>query len=233
MIALITSTIYPLETYSYFNGNERYEQTITTIKELVKKGFKDIYMFDNSKILLDSNSIKSDSKHDVQIFHSSQYSFKNKGLNEALLILNNIHNLPDNTSIFKISGRYFPTLSFNVPEIQDFAGKEFLGKGYNFLDRSGTFSTRAYCSINKRVLEEMLVLCVDEMISYSKGINGLRSAINSICASFTSKIGTEYQISIEQAFARILKSKRNYHLVNNLNIQGLLAGSKYLELISE
>jgi len=103
MIALITSTLIPTTVYSVYDPDERLYQTINTIQKLRGAGFSDIYFFDNSINEIDRSALIK-AHQSIKIFQSPQYSFKNKGLNEALLILNNSHHLPKNTPIFKIPG---------------------------------------------------------------------------------------------------------------------------------
>jgi hypothetical protein len=113
MIAVITSTVQTGNTHSFFSNNERLIQTLNTIDKLEYAGFEHLLLFDNSLTDIDKNKIAGSSKI-LTVFHSSQYSFTNKGLNEAHLLLNNLHNIPANTPIFKISGRYSPSPEFKL-----------------------------------------------------------------------------------------------------------------------
>jgi len=233
MIALVTSTLRP-GLYSYFSEDERYLQTINTIKRLKVKGFDKIFLFDNSNSKINIDKIKKDTFQNLNIFHTPQYNFTNKGLNEALLILNNLHNLPDDKQIFKISGRYYPTEHFQRSDLQTRIGEaEILGIAYNFERKISFFSTRSYLVRNREVLEALLKLSVEEMISYSKGIHGIKSFWSCIKSINKAKLGTEYQLSLEQAFSKILKVKSNYALVEKMNIEGFIAGSGHLDLIEE
>ncbi len=232
MIALITSTIIPNNDSSLYNPTERLGQTINTIRKLREANFSDIYLFDNSIKEIDIVSLTNE--YDlVKIFHSPQYTFENKGLNEALLILNNWHNLPSDIPIFKISGRYYPASSFSK-DISSFnEEKEFIGVGYNFTSNVAGFSTKAYFVKNKDALATVLVQAIEDMVSYSKGIHGVKSAFNAIKEIFKPYLGTHYQLSIEQSFARILKQKNNYILVDKMSIEGLEATSSKWSLFSE
>ena len=119
MIALITSTLRPTSIQSFFSNEERYEQTLVTIRKLAEKGFKEIYLIDNSLDAIDVPKLIADSGMNLQVHHTPQYSFANKGLNEALLLLNNLHHLPASTHIFKISARYYPCLLYTSPSPRD------------------------------------------------------------------------------------------------------------------
>lgn len=231
MIALITSTLYPSKSsYSFFGEKERYEQTIKTLTSIHRNGFKGIYLLDNSIYKPDSTKIEADCGFKINTVYNNQYAFPNKGLNEALLILNNIHILPENEPIFKISGRYYPTEKFDLDVYKTLTEPDIIGIGSYFNKKKSFFSTRAYFVKDKRKLEEILVLAIEEMISYSKGIHGIKTLFE---AFFANSLGTKFQLSLEQAYARILKRKKNFKLVDKINIEGYIAGSNYIDLISE
>ena len=127
MISIVTSTVIP-KAYSYFSVEERYLQTIKTLKVLIAKGFNEIYLLDNSIVNLDTYRILKDTSNKVKIFQNLQYCFENKGLNEALLILNILSKIPDNETIFKISGRYYPTDQFDAEDLSNKLGnKDIVG----------------------------------------------------------------------------------------------------------
>lgn len=206
------------------------EQTLLTIKRLDEVGFKQIYLFDNSFSAIDEIRLKKASDK-LHVFCSQQYTFKNKGLNEALLILNNIHHLISDQPVFKISGRYYPSEEYQIPV--DAMQTEIKGIGYEFNSHMPSFNTRAYYVKNSKVLEQLMVLAVEEMIAYSRGVNGLRGLVKVIKRIILAEIGVPFQLSLEQAIGRILKAKKNYHLVNKLYIEGYIAGSDFKEFISE
>lgn len=230
MISIVTSTLKPIK-YSLFTNQERLKQTLHTLERLTEIGFDEIYLLDNSPIPTSELGIQPFGN--VKVVHKSQYSFNNKSLNEALLILNNLSVIPDNTPIFKISARYFPNKNFDITNNIHLIQKEFVGVGYTFEKATSAFSTRAYFVRDKSVLETTLVLAIEEMISYSKGIHGLKSMLQAFYSYFKTHIGVNYQLSLEQSFARILKSKRNFHLLKRINVEGYLAGSGYNDFISE
>lgn len=233
MIALITSTIVP-ETYSFFSIEERYQQTIDTIGNLAKVGFENIYLVDNSVSEIDYERLNSSVAINIQLIHSPQYNFTNKGLNEALLILNNLSKLPDDQPIFKISGRYLPTEEFNITNLlAELRDKEILGVGNISKNSNSYFNTRAYLVASKKTLASILELAVEEMIAYGNGIHGFSGWLNLFKKALKLQIGTPFQISIESAFANILRAKTNYKLVEKINIEGFVAGSKVLTFISE
>ncbi|AMQ01249.1 hypothetical protein AY601_4406 [Pedobacter cryoconitis] len=233
MIALITSTLRPTDkTHSFFKEEERYTQTLETIRKLSGKGFSEIYIFDNSSKKINGEQLIQDSGCKLFFIQNCQYTFRNKGLNEALLILNSLNHLPPDRPIFKISARYYPTDQFNT-ERMNLVTTDFIGKGYSFDKRGGLFSTRGYIVKDKELLERMLVLCIEDMMSYSKGIYGLSSLINHLKSIFVLQTGSPFQISMEHAFARILKTHFSYQLLENIGIEGYIAGAGQKELITE
>jgi hypothetical protein len=232
MIALITSTIHPTNAHSIYSPAERFTQTINTINKLVEAGFKDIYLLDNS--IQPINTTELYNAYDkIKIFQSPQFTFEYKGMNEALLILNNIHHLPPDVPILKISGRYYPSPTFSINAFNDYPGKDFIGKGYNFNKRMPGFSTKAYFVKNVTLLTEILVLSVEEMGSYSKGIHGLESLIQAIKQAVKPQLGISYQLSMEQSFARIIKAKYNYQLLDKMHIEGFEATAEEKRTFAE
>jgi hypothetical protein len=231
MVALITSTLIPFNSHSFFSKEERLKQTLITIEKLYDAGFKDIFLIDNSVEDISCYNVPQQFKS-IHLHHCPQYTFGNKGLNEALLILNNIHLLPAEVPVFKISSRYYPTAEFKQESFENFQHAAFMGVG-QFNNKTPWFSTRAYYVKNKMLLESTLILAIEEMISYSKSINGVRSFYESLKSYFYPYLGTKYQISLEQAFGRILQKNNNFSLLNKINIEGYIAGSDHLEYITE
>lgn len=233
MISLVTSTIIP-SAYSYFSPAERYTQTLHTLNSLAERGFDEIYVFDNSVGELEVEGFLNSGDQKVKLFQNKQYSFENKGLNEALLILNLISNLPENIPIFKISGRYYLTEKFNkINLLEKLGDKEILGICENLHRNIPYFSTRSYLIKNKKVLKEMLIFSIEEMIGYGRDAHTFSGLVKKIFSYFKPKIGTPFQLSLEHAFARIIKHKNNYVLVNAMNIEGYVAGSSHQDFVSE
>jgi hypothetical protein len=192
-----------------------------------------VYLFDNSVNTVNLELLSNTFKH-LKVFNTPQYTFENKGLNEALLILNNIHVLPANTPIFKISGRYHPNKNFDLSTHMPYPTNiDLIGVGLFFGSKKAHFSTRAYFIKNKSILESVLNLAIQEMLSYAKGIHGVKSFLLAIKNLFTPYVGTPYQLSLEQAFARIAYNNKRYLLVNSINIEGLIAGVNKEEFVSE
>jgi hypothetical protein len=233
MIALITSTLKPSKIYSAFSDDERYQQTIYTANTLFSKGFTDVILIDNSANFINLDKLKQDSNQQLKAYHTPQYSFNNKGLNEALLILNHIDKLPESKPVFKISGRYYPNENFTIKDLTSFGKYDFVGVGEGFDQRIPYFSTRAYLVKNKQVLEQILVLAIEEMLSYHKGVYGLDSLFKLIKSFFVKTLGASYQLSLEQAFAIILKKQENFMLLKKINIGGFVAGFNQQTYISE
>lgn len=226
--------MYPNTVHSFFSAADRVEQTRSALGKLVSLGFQRILLFDNSD-LIDENRLRElfTDFPEVEPYHHRQYQFRNKGISEALLLLNNMHHLPDGVPIFKISGRYAPNEEFKPMDSGLLEKYEVIGIGENFDKKTSSFNTRAYYVKNKAILTEMLVLAIEEILSYAKGIHGLRSLCNAMLAYYRPAIGISYQLSLEQAFARILKYKKNYLLLSRMNIEGYVAGSRQRDFIKE
>ncbi len=232
MVAVISSTLIPQKVYSLYSADERLTQTVTTIEKLKEFGFEKIYLFDNSIQPINTERLKQ-ADGNIFIHQTPQYSFENKGLNEALLLLNNIHLIPTDTPIFKISGRYFPNPGFSKNTFLKHPDKDFIGIGYNFNKRICNFSTKAYFVKNASVLQNTLHLAVEDMIAYSKGIHGIKSIVNSVYDAFVPQPGTNFQLSLEQSFARIIKKKYTYELLTEMHIGGFEAGITVKKKFSE
>lgn len=232
MIALVTSTLAPFNAHSFFTVQDRLAQTLHTIEKLYDTGFQDIILIDNSVNDTEVMTVQQRFTN-LKVYHQPQYTFVNKGLNEALLILNNMPVLPADTAIFKISGRYYPAQHFISENFDNYYETDFIGIGHNFSTQAPWFTTRAYYVKNKTILEAALITSIEEMLSYSKGIHGLRSLYQSFKSIFKPGVGITYQLSLETALARVLKQHYNFHLADKINIEGYLAGSNQLEFISE
>ena len=144
------------------------------------------------------------------------------------MILNNIDELPDYSPIFKISGRYFPNNGFDINKFKS-SQSDFTGKIHGDM-----VSTRAYGVASKAVWEKLLVLAVEDMISYFKGARGLRGTWNNLMLFVgKEKPGVSQTIAIERAFARIIKKYYSHNFIEALGIEGAVAGSSALEVIKE
>jgi hypothetical protein len=234
MIAIVTSTIKPTQgddpSRSLYTFKQRLEQTKHTLTRLKQCGFKSIYLLDNSPSL-DASTLQSllNDIADVKVYHLLQYQFKNKGINELLMLLFITELLPKSETIFKISGRYYPTETFDKPHFTDFAAKAY---GYN--TSKGTISTRGYWIKDADTMHCFLKSCLDEVYTYPARIVGLRSLYNKLGQRLFNKPFTPVNISIEFAAANVLK-RSNYKvtLLNTVNIEGLVAGADKLEKITE
>ncbi len=233
MIAIISSCINPktmkARTRSFFSLAERELQTIQTLDQLKKVGFKQIILVDNSDHY-DFSRLKS-SIENVKVIHLKQYQFENKSINEILMILSILDEIPIGSKIFKISGRYFPRDDFKLDIIENI---DFKIKGFDFQSRRPVISTRAYFVRNKEVYEAFLLSCLNEIYSYPYRIVGLRSLWIFIKDFFKPRLRTISTISIEFAAARVLKNgKFKFELTNDLNIEGQIAGLETKEFIKE
>ena len=235
MIAVITSTIKPSagdgqDIKSYYSYEERLVQTRATLSGLQSNGFDDLFLVDNSPFLnhIQLKELLSDFPQ-VKLFHIHQYQFVNKGVNELLMLLFIVKYLPAGENIFKISGRYYPTQLFRKPGFKDIAFK-----GYDFKNKTGTISTRAYWIKDAITFEGFLLKYLNEVFAYPERIVGARSLLKKFNKLFLKKMGESLNISIEFAAANVLKTgPYNITELDMINIEGLVAGASYKEKITE
>lgn len=233
MIAIVTSCIHPKEfsnfTRSYFSLPEREEQTIQTLIRLKEVGFKHIILADNS-FDYDFSRLGS-ALEGVQVVHLKQYQFANKSINEILILLSVIDQIPDHMPIFKISGRYFPSENFKF-SLSD--GFDFAVKGFEFDTKNAVITTRGYFVRNKVLYEDFLLYCLNEIYSYPYRIVGIRSFLRFITEFLKPSLKKISTISVEFAAARTLKNGNfKYELIDTLHIEGQIAGLESKELIKE
>jgi hypothetical protein len=234
MIAVVSSTIKPREESgqkrSFYSFEMRLNQTRQTLTRLQECGFSTIYLVDNSpsldqhalqKMLTDFSSVK--------VYHILQYQFTNKGINELLMLLFIAEHLTPNEPIFKISGRYYPTPSFVIPHFTDFAIK-----GYDYVSKKGTISTRGYWVKDAKTMQYFLQCCLTEVFTYPQRIVGIRSLLNNTAQMIFKRPFTPVNTSIEFAAANILK-KGKYEVtqLSGIGIEGLVAGAVQHEKITE
>lgn len=233
MIAIVTSCIHPIQQDNLIVSSvsipEREIQTIKSLIELKKIGFRKIILLDNSVSTYDYAKIKC-STDDLQIISFRQYQFKNKGINELLMLLAVLEEIPDDELIFKISGRYYPTTGFSTAFNSSY---DFKIKAYNYHHRTGSISTRAYFVKNKVIYKEFLLKVLNEIFLYPQRIVGMRSLFAQISAILKPN-SPKLNISIEFAGARILKKNRyKVELAEKIGIEGIIAGANKYELIQE
>jgi hypothetical protein len=166
---------------SKYNTNERYEQTLNTIKS-IRDHVKDSYIIlcenspiNNQQKLELSNVVdKFISVYDGEIYDNNiefiPYNHKNKSAGELYQILNiisYIENLKYDL-FFKISGRYFLLDDFNI--------ETFLNGKINFrefkYDKYSCYSTVMYSFYKKHenLLKNYLYTIKDSLINGSKNI---------------------------------------------------------------
>jgi hypothetical protein len=235
MIALITSCIDPFNRLdqsvkSFIGTEERFEQTINTIKKLEGLPFRQLYLLDNSPVF-DFSRLSGRVDGELAIRQIKQYQFANKGINELLLLLAVVDELPANEPLFKISGRYFPNGHF-ICEIGK--GYDFKVRPYDFSSRTGTISTRGYWVANKTIYKEFLLKCLNEAFIYPQRMVGLRSVWQSVKQVLKPEIPVQPFTAIEFAAARVLKnSSHKVQFTDEMGIEGIIAGFGERKLIRE
>lgn len=224
MIAVITSTSIinkPLDWDKDYlvNTDVRISQTQATIASLKKIGINDIYLFDNSG--LEHREYLSTMYKDVKLFVQDQYSFKNKGLSEIHLLLNNLSSLPSDTQICKISGRY---LISNAEGFWENAN-ELNSHDFVALKENKGIKTRMYLVKSKLVWEDLLISMLNRCYHRQYAITGIRSLV----AYWKRRINYSYNsetpfLVIEGAFYEIVKlSKAKIKYVDKIHLKGNLA----------
>lgn len=224
MIAIVTSTIFPqpaTATAVYrgtIKGEERLKQTIETISSLAKNGFDKIFVFDNSHVQLDQQTIALLSPATVLTFN--MFQFKNKGLTELYMLLAGLKSIADDVPIFKISGRY----QLNQIAAQGDGNWDFMGK---YSKATKTISTRAYYFKDKSIYEKVLLLALNYIYAYQHKVVGpkslwkvLKNAIN----PDLDKLYYESSISIERGMGEAINNLNlNVVTLDQLNIAGVSA----------
>ena len=229
MIAIITSTLQPAKGKSYFSFEDRVLQTKESLLKLQGAGFHQVFLIDNSDTLdqYQVEQLLADFPF-VEKFHCRQYQFENKGINELLMLLALCREIPSETPVFKISGRYYPNEHFSQPDFKDVAVK-----GEHFYNRTGIISTRAYWVKNKDLLKEILLKTLDVIYTYNHEVTDLKALFK----AFLKLVGLKtipLNLSIEFAMATALKAG-NYHILflNPIGLEGYIAGGDHLHQIKE
>lgn len=235
MIAIVTSCINPVIAIdnalrSHISLKEREEQTVKGLIKLIETGFKQIIIVDNSAQAYDFSTIKALSNN-ISVIQLKQFQFQNKGINELLMLLTVLDELPEDETIFKISARYLPNHNF-ICELS--SSDDFKIKGYNFEQKRGTISTRAYFVKNKTIYKDFLLQTLNEVFLYPQRIVGIRSLVNLFSSIFRPQFTPLFNTSIEFAGARVLKnSKYRIKSVDRIGVEGLVAGSDLNSIIEE
>ena len=231
MVVLITSTIKPVNR-SFFDYETRLKQTMQTLASLHQKA-ENIFIVDNSPNIDQAELERILSAYPlVKKIHVKQFQFNNKGINEILMLLTLCDQLPASTPVFKISGRYTysnPILEFDMSN--DF---DFIGRGYDFNSKYATVSTRAYYVKNVSILRTLLLDTLTNIFTYPEKVVGVKSLFNVINKALFNKDYIKVNTSVEFAMVLAIKSnKLKIKLLDNLGIEGYIAGSDKLELLSE
>lgn len=233
MIAIVTSCIKPIKTVSnsirsFVEIQDRISQTQETIKSLINKGFKSIILVDNS---IGYNFEDFKNYKELKIINVSQFQFHNKGINELLMLLTIIDKLPESQKIFKISGRYKVNEQFEANIADEY---DFKCKAYDFKSKNGCISTRGYFVKSKDIYQTFLLECLNEVYNYHLRIVGLGSFLNYIKQLIKPVMKNNINLPIEFAAARVLKfGKLNYQLVENIGVEGEIAGIQNKTFIKE
>jgi len=229
LIAVITSTIFPpnlgpQEVRSVFSSEERLEQTQATIQSLLKCGYTQIFLLDNSGKYWVQETVNKLHPAKVILFHHHQ--FKNKGISESLMLIDALEYLPDNTPILKISGRYKLERYLNIDgNAFDLSAKFYTHKFKYFTTRS-TMATRCYLVKDKITYHTYLSALLEEMYSYSSKIVGIGSLKRFFTNQFFPR-ENKYEffdpaLSVEAASIRVIKKLSfKVHKIEKVGLSGL------------
>lgn len=226
MIGLISSTISPSELASHdgartnLDPQTRLVQTIESVASLVKLGFTSIIVADNSANPLSEGDAALLAPATVMRFQ--HFPYRNKGIAEAFLLLAATQNLPANTPLMKLSGRYRASRNLAAQlETEDFIGR---------FGRSGRFedvSTRAYATRDVDFFRRFISGALDEMYAAPWRVVGPRSLLALTRRVLRPKSDTypysDPKTSLELACARWLaRTSSRIRRVEELGVEGVM-----------
>lgn len=227
---LITSTIFPPPSRdpsivrTIYSSEERLIHTKSTIASLQKLGYQKLWLLDNS-----GNKYKSELQKNldsVNINCFDHYQFNNKGISEAVLLLEGLKFLPDDRPVLKISGRYslHKALAFD-PIHYDIAAKITKSEGHVF--RRQDMSTRCYAVKNPRIFDLYMRKVLQEIFGYSSRIVGIRSLgrllINQLLPAYSKYEFFEPTLRMEFAgISAINNARLKLQRIQTLGLSGYL-----------
>jgi hypothetical protein len=178
MIAVISSCLAPSPEPGHDGARTnipvetRLAQTRESIASLVRLGFSEIHLADNSAVPPSPDAIAKLAP--ARVVHFAHFPYRNKGIAEARLLLALSTSRPPARPVMKLSGRYRASLNLcESLDGADFAGL-FSGRG-----RPGSsVSTRAYVVRDRSVFENLLRGSLDELYAAPWRVVGPRSLLS-------------------------------------------------------
>jgi len=208
----------------------RLGQTRESIASLVRLGFDEIYLADNSEHAPSAAVI--DQLAPARVFHFGHFPHRNKGVAEAYLLLALAPQLPAGRPIMKLSGRYRAAMNLCAK----LEGNELVGL-FNRSDNGTALSTRGYAVSGRDFLQRLLLGTLDELYASPWRVVGPRSlfslARRVLAPGSDTYPYSDPRSSIEMCAARWLARHRvPVTRLDKIGIEGLL-GSWINPLISE
>jgi hypothetical protein len=176
MLAVISSCLSPSTRPGHDGGRtnisaeNRLAQTIGSVASLVRLGFTEIYLADNSAEPPTPEIVAQLSP--ARVTHFAHYPYKNKSIAEAFLLLALLPQLPKTRPVMKLSGRY--QASMNLCEK---LGSADLAGLFSKSGRVENLSTRAYAVRDADFFARMLQGTLDELYATPWRVVGPRSAL--------------------------------------------------------
>lgn len=209
------------------SSENRYLQTIETIRSLVEQRCHTIYLLDNSVKPLPVEWICAIENMGV-VFWSfpAKINTKNKGISEIELLLNFCKLVKCKSPVLKISGRY----TLNSDELLTMNSTTLIGRVFHRRRGFSEFTTKAYIVNNTQILESILnksaKLTHTLIYRFWTPFLFLRllTFIKDIVFKRQRGLFLDPPISIEEAFYHaILELKIDHRFVDNLGISGIAA----------
>lgn len=210
---------------------ERLDQTRRTISSLVSAGIGEIFLADNSGENWTGGTERLLEPARVHLYH--QFQFQNKGISEIYLLLSILEQVPPQTPILKISGRYYLTdgLGFGLD------GADVAAKLIPYAGRQLWMSTRCYMVKDSETYARFLRATLRDLYGYQARIVGPGSLLRIVRNSlFPARDDSPYDDPlqpIEVAAARVLE-RPGYRVkrVETLGIEGV-TGDEARRLLKE
>ena len=223
---LISSAIFPNVGTLYgadpklIEPELRLEQTKATVNSLVQLGYETIYIADNSGPNWRAGTEECLAPATVLRFDHLQFS--NKGISELYLLQAALPQLPPNTRIIKVSGRYVLKRRLH----QELGSADFLFKLYKRFRNRSYVSTVAYVVRDKAIYEIFVEQSLRELFAYAVRVVGFRSLFrivrNSVAPQYDHYPYHDPGTSVELAMWRVLRIHRYRVLyIDQLGIEGI------------
>jgi hypothetical protein len=228
MIAVVSSCLAPSTESSHTGGRTnlspeaRLAQTGESVASLVRVGFEEIYLADNSESPPSAETIARLAP--ARVYHFGHFPYRNKGIAEVYLLLALTKHLPTDRPIMKLSGRYRASINLCAAlGTQQVAG--LLTKSA----RIENLSTRAYAVSDLQTFREFLEGSLNEIYAAPWRVVGPRSLLNFFRRNISSApdpyLYRDPPVGLEIAAARWLARQRiPIARLDKIGVEGVLGG---------